>query len=107
MKDESFLFLSKATFNVEGKFSVIIDKTANLSSSKEAIQALEAELLKITTKDKFQTMYFMDDFNMSHRNKMKITIESTKDVFDKCSIKGYKKEKWEPLFVDVSTYWRK
>jgi molybdopterin-guanine dinucleotide biosynthesis protein len=78
----------------------------NISSPKAAIEAIETELRKFASKDKFQTMYFLDNFNMTHRDKLKITIESTKDLFDKFIIEGYKKGNWEPLVVEVNTYWK-
>ncbi len=103
----SFLYLDEPNLKYEGKFSLIVKKNPETSSSIFAEIDLKKELALLISANKFHTYSVMNDkFNIDNKDKVEIIIECPKYLYDKYSNKENIKGKWQPNLIEAKVYFK-
>ncbi len=106
IKQPAFLFHYGPNFTFQGQFTITIDKTNKIPHPKGASEYLEKKFRKIVSKDKFHITYALDDYNLNHPDKMRMTIECSKLLFDSYKNEKFEIGQWQPLIISVKSFWR-
>ena len=102
----SFVFMTNIGKVYDGEFTVTIKKTDTTSSPAAAIGVLSKQILEYASKDEFRPSYKADEYNVAHPNDMRITVSSSKKVYEKFVNNGYKVGEWEPLTIQTTSFWK-
>lgn len=94
-KDANFLFFYKSKLVFEGHFSLEFPNNKRFSSPKAISEYLEPTLNKLATKGKYNLIYELNDYNMSHRNQYSMTISCSYEVYKAFNDKNAKKKEWQ------------
>jgi hypothetical protein len=107
LNDSSLLFFLPFSGQYEGKFSITAKRTSDPDSQIFALSYINKELAKLAPDNTYHSYLVNNDpFNMEHTDKVRITVECTKNLYDKYQSKTNIKEAWEPTLIDVKTFWR-
>jgi hypothetical protein len=94
-QNSNFIFSYSPDFKFEGKFEIEFPKNDKFKSPKAISEYLEKEILKIVdSKVDFRAYYIINDYNTKNRNQYTMTIESSKEVFEKLKLKKLKNKNW-------------
>jgi hypothetical protein len=102
----SFLFLTQPDLRYEGEFSVTVTTSKEIPTTKAAIDMVNKEFLKWVEKDKFHTVYVLDEFNTGQNQKLRLTVKAPKQLYDKFRNDAYEIGLWKPAVIKATTYWR-
>ncbi len=105
--DSSLLFFFEPSLRFEGMFDIITYRTSDESSPIFKLRDINEELEKLTSKSNFETGHVLNDsFNIAHRDKVKITVHCSKDLYDHYNVKGREKGPWQPAAILMTIFWR-
>jgi hypothetical protein len=94
-KDENFLFDYEPDFEFEGKFQIEFPKNSQFTSPKAISVFLEPKILAIVNKDQYNLTYIVDEYNRNNRNQFTMTIEGSKDIYEKLQIDNLSQKNWK------------
>ena len=107
LHDSSLLFFFEPSLRFEGKFDIITRRTPDASSPLFKLRDINDELEKLTGKSNFEAGQVINDsFNIAHRDRCKITVQCSKDLYVHYNVKGREKGPWQPAPIEITIFWR-
>jgi hypothetical protein len=106
-KDNNFLFFYKSKLVFEGHFNLEFEKNKKFSSPKAISEYLAPTLDKLATKGKYNVIYELNDYNISHRNQYSMTISCSYEVYEAFIDKNAKKKEWQVDVNNATIFMRK
>ena len=92
LQDSNLLFFFEPSTRYEGKFDIIANRTSDVSSPIFVLSDINKELAKLTSKTNFEAGQIINDsFNIAHHDKVKITVQCSKDLYTRYNVKGREK----------------
>ncbi len=107
LHDSSLLFFFQPNLTYEGKFTIIAHRTSDPASPAFALRDINKELELLAPSNTFQASYITNDsFNIATIDRVKITVECSKTLYDKYKSRRNKKGEWIPSVIEIKAYWR-
>jgi hypothetical protein len=105
--DTSLLFFFEPSMQYDGEFDLIANRTNDPDSPIFALADVTKELKEMAPANSFQAgQSLTDSFNINNRSKTKITVKSSKTLYDKFHNKRYIKTAWRPSLVEMKLFWK-
>jgi hypothetical protein len=93
------------TFEFGGICSIYINKDKNCDSGPKGIEFIKQKLLDLGFKEKDFLIGYIPKVDES--KKFELSLQATKDKYDKLNGPNFKKTKWKSNEFEILTYWRK
>jgi hypothetical protein len=107
LTDTSLLFFFEPDLRFKGKFDIICNRTSDPNSPFAVENAINEELKVLESKDKFQVQRVVNDsFNVSHADRVKLNVYSSKALYDQYQTKSGQKGDWQPTPILMTLFWR-
>lgn len=92
--EKNFLFAYAPDFKYEGSFTISFPKNETYPNPKAIQKLLEPQAINIVGRDNFRIHYSLDDYNRKNLNQMTMTIEGSKQLYEKLKVDGLKNKNW-------------
>jgi len=107
LTDSSVLFFFEPDRRFEGKFTITVDRKSSPSDPYYKLWDIKRELSYKFSNEFFQcSIVKSDSFNLTSKDKVKITVESSRNLYDKYNSKKNVKSDWTPTPIDIRIYRR-
>ena len=107
MEQPSFMFLFEPYSKYEGKFIVTANRTSDPDSPIFSLNDLNKELSVLVSKESFNASIVINDsFNLQNRDKVKLTVEYSKELYGMYKNKKNEKGEWQPAKIETKVFWR-
>ena len=93
--DKNFLFAYEPDFEFEGTFEIEFPKNDQFKSPKTISGFLNPKLQSILNEDKYKLTYIADNYNLNNRNQFTMTIEGSKELYDKINLGDLRQKNWK------------
>ena len=93
------------TFEFGGICSIYIDKDKNCDTGPKGIKIIKQKLIDLGFKEKDFSIGYIPRVDES--KKFELSLQATKDKYDKLIGANFKKTKWKSNEFEILTYWRK
>ena len=106
-KEPSLIYASESYYlgKHEGQFYITYNKSKTIPNFQMATKAACKLLGEKAGPREFSAAYDLSDYNIAHENKFRITVESSKAIYDKIRPEGFAKGDWEERDFEVYSYW--
>lgn len=94
-EDKKFLFAYKPDFEFEGTFEIEFPKNDQFQSPKAISDFLKSKLQSIVNENKYRLTYKADNYNLNNRNQFTMTIEGSKEIYDKINLGDLRQKNWK------------
>lgn len=89
-KDPKFLFNYSPQFKYEGNFEMEFKKSSEFPHPKAISEYLRPLIENFVNKDEYSLGYILGEKNMNNREQYTMTIQGSKELFEKLQVKGIK-----------------
>jgi len=93
--DKKFLFAYEPDFEFEGNFEIEFPKNDQFQSPKTISGFLNPKLQSIVNEGKYKLTYIADNYNLNNRNQFTMTIEGSKELYDKINLGDLRQINWK------------
>ena len=103
----SFLFLTDPPITFEGQFTIVAPRSLDPDSPMFVLSDINKELNAIAPSQKFDAKYSMNDkFNLENTEKVKITVQCSKALYDSYKSGFKEKGEWIPSTIDTKVVFK-
>lgn len=106
-KNPKFLFNYSPQFKYEGNFEMEFKKTSEFPHPKAISEYLKPFIENIVKNDEYSLGYILDEKNMNNREQYTMTIQGSKELFEKLKVKGVKNKNWQTTEEDGTFFYKK
>ncbi len=107
LNDSLLLFFNELTLPYEGSFTITVSKTNATGSEILVDFDINKELEYLSPKGTFKASAALNDsFNISSPDKVRVTVNSTKSLYDRYNKKYRVKSPWQPNEIKMELFWR-
>lgn len=107
LNDSMLLFFNALTSPYEGSFTITAAKTNAPGSEILVDFDINKELEYLSPKGTFKASAVLNDsFNLNSPNRVRITVNSAKSLYDKYNKKYREKGPWQPTEIKMELFWR-
>ncbi|QIG88484.1 hypothetical protein G6R40_01895 [Chryseobacterium sp. POL2] len=106
-KNPKYLFNYSPQFKYEGSFKMEFKKSSEFPHPKGISEYLDPLIEKITKKGEYSVSYVLDEKNMSNREQYTMTIQGTKELYEKLKVKGIKNQDWKVTEEEGTFFYKK
>lgn len=99
-----FLCYQDNTLDFGGSCEIYINRSSDCTSGTQGIQIIKQKLLDLGYKETDFLIGYIPTGNEAKR--FKLTLQATKDKYDKLSGNNFQKSKWIPNDFEILSYWR-
>jgi hypothetical protein len=102
---KNFLFYEDNTIGFGGICDIFIARNTRCTTGRQGIQLIKQKLLDLGYKeDDFLIRYIA---TADESKKFKLTLQATKDKYEKLHGDNFQKSKWVPNDFEILSYWQK
>ncbi len=102
---KDFLCYQDNTLEFGGICDIFIDRNASCTTGRQGIQIIKQKLLDLGYKETDFLIGYMPTGDES--KKFKLTLQATKDKYDKLHGDNFQKSKWTANDFEILSYWQK
>ncbi|MCO5287294.1 MAG: hypothetical protein M9898_12855 [Chitinophagaceae bacterium] len=102
---KKFLCYQDNTLEFGGICDIFIDRNAKCTTGRQGIQIIKQKLLDLGYKETDFLIGYMPTGDES--KKFKLTLQATKDKYDKLKGDNFQKSKWTANDFEILSYWQK
>jgi hypothetical protein len=102
---KNFLCYQDNTLEFGGICDIFIDRNASCTTGRQGIQIIKQKLLDLGYKETDFLVGYMPTGDES--KKFKLTLQATKDKYDKLHGNNFQKSKWTANDFEILSYWQK
>lgn len=108
VKQHSLLSIEAMDTTPKGTYTIIIEKSAEIKSPKDAFDLIKNEFIDPQSEGKYDLSYEMDEYNLSQprQGKMRITVVSDEAIFQRMKKSKFEVSDWKGSPIYVYTYWK-